>query len=211
MAALEALAASVQTNMDMEAMPAPVQRVRAAALAAGLLGAALYRVPPGYYSTPLAARARTLRCPADRLCKTLVLENVALPAAAAPRTEDPLGRQRFIAVVLQYTTRLDVPALERALRAAHGAPGDLKLRAAERAPELTGFAHNAVSPLGSATPLPLVVTKPVAALPFVWLGGGAEDVKLRVCAGQLVRSSGAVVLDVAVARDGEDGDGDGGD
>lgn len=83
-----------------------MRRVRAAVLAAGLLGSALYRVPPGYYSAPLAARARTLRCPVDRLCKTLVLENVALPPTATPRPGDPLGRQRFIAVLLQYTTRL---------------------------------------------------------------------------------------------------------
>lgn len=113
-----------------------------------------------------------------------------------------------------------MPALERALRTAHGGapPSDVKLRAAARAHELTGFPHNAVTPLGSAAPLPLVVAKPVAALAYVWLGGGAEDVKLRVFVGQLLRRapSGAVVLDVAVAREGggdddeEEGPGGGG-
>jgi prolyl-tRNA editing enzyme YbaK/EbsC (Cys-tRNA(Pro) deacylase) len=224
LAACEAAAATVQCNFDLPSAPEPVRRVAADVAASRLLGAALFRVPADYYSRPLAERATLLGCPVDRLCKTIVLENAAAPAAAA--ADAPLGSQRYVAVVLQYVTRLDMPALERLLRRSAGAGGDVKLRQAADAPAFTGFMFNAVTPWGSCAPLPVVVTKQVAALasvpppahlhPYVWLGGGAEDVKLRLFLPQLLRSgsgggggvASVTVLDVAVPRGAGDDDED---
>ena len=47
---------------------------------------------------------------------------------------------------------------------------------------LSGFEHNAVSPLGMATPLPVVLSARIAKVPGgqLWLGGGEPDLKLRV-------------------------------
>lgn len=227
LASCEAAAATVQSNFELASAPEPVRRVAANVAARRLLGAALFRVPADYYGRPLAERAALLRCPVDRLCKTIVLENTAAPAgAAAP--DAPLGSQRYVAVVLQYVTRLDMPALERLLRRSAGPGGDVKLRQAADAPALTGFGFNAVTPWGSTTPLPVVVTKQVAAIaapssavaaghPYVWLGGGAEDVKLRLFLPQLLQAGGrgggvasVAVLDVAVSRGAGDEDDDDG-
>lgn len=220
LAALEAAAATVASNVACAEWPATLQRVAADLLARGALGCQLYRTPmsgDAYYARPLPERAAVLGCPPDRLCKTLVFVNTANEATTSPGA--PLGRQRFVAVLLQYQTKLDVAALERALRQPqHGGGSDLRLRAAADAAALTGFGHNAVTPYGSATPLPLVVTKQIAQLPppaFVWLGGGEADVKLRVFVSQLLqrgdpRAAGGgvpvVVMDVAVARDADDED-----
>ncbi len=45
--------------------------------------------------------------------------------------------------------------------------------------ELSGFAHNGVSPVGLATRLPIIMSDRIAALqPGVfWLGGGEPDLK----------------------------------
>lgn len=45
--------------------------------------------------------------------------------------------------------------------------------------QLTGFRHNAVSPIGLATALPIIMSDRVAALqpPVFWLGGGEADLK----------------------------------
>lgn len=45
--------------------------------------------------------------------------------------------------------------------------------------QLTGFRHNAVSPIGLATKLPVIMSDRVAALqpPVFWLGGGEADLK----------------------------------
>jgi prolyl-tRNA editing enzyme YbaK/EbsC (Cys-tRNA(Pro) deacylase) len=182
------------------------------------VGSALYRVPATYYDWPLARRAQELACTPDRLCKTIVMENAGAAAGAVGDPSLPLGQQRFIAVVLQYVTRLDTAALERALRA-HGAVGEPRLRQAPDAVALTGFGFGAITPVGSVTPLPVVVAKPIACLPppsYVWLGGGEVDIKLRMFTAQLLRPGGcspgftAVVLDCVEARDGEDGEGDAG-
>jgi len=92
------------------------------------------------------------------------------------------------------------PALLDALARAVGAP--LRLAAAGEA--LTGFRHGGVTPLGSSTPLAVVVAKQLARRRFFWIGGGEPDVKLRVFSSQLLRAGGAgapgaapVVLDIA--------------
>jgi hypothetical protein len=59
---------------------------------------------------------------------------------------------------------------------------------------VTGFTHNSMCPFGSLTPLGLVVH---AGLPSrIWLGGGAEDVKLCVNVTDLVRATRAAVVDL---------------
>ena len=54
---------------------------------------------------------------------------------------------------------------------------------------LSGFEHNAVSPLGLRTPLPILLSAPIARLPAgeLWLGGGEPDLKLRVESQEFVR------------------------
>ena len=46
--------------------------------------------------------------------------------------------------------------------------------------ELTGFAHNAVAPVGCATKMPMIVSHKIAQLnpEIFWLGGGEVDLKL---------------------------------
>ena len=182
-------------------LPPPLSRVEASLRSVSCV--ALARVRADYYELPLSQRAALLRCNEGRLCKTLVFEIIA----GAPRREDqspmlsppPLP---LLGVILQYTTRLDLAALERALRASWGC-GEVRLRAAADATERCGFPHNGFSPFGSLTRLQLVITSQIAALPaprFVWVGGGEPDVKLRVPVSALLRADGgeALVLDVAV-------------
>ena len=191
-AALEALLHAVPSNIPPAEYSAALTRVRAAL--ARLPGAALLRVPKNYYDLTLRSRAQLLCCSPHRLCKTLVFENPAGDAAAAPSA--PLGAQRHLAVVLQYTHRLDVSALQKLL----GAPG---LALAADGAQRAGFAHNGVSPFGMAVRIPVVWCKGVLALGgAVWVGGGEPDVKARVFVGALQRcgEAAAAVLDVSVPR-----------
>ena len=47
----------------------------------------------------------------------------------------------------------------------------------------------------------MIVSQALVDLPFVWLGGGAENVKLRVGVEQLINSLNAFVADVTVPRE----------
>ena len=204
-AALEAAASRIAT---VEPFPTLAHLI-ADVGASGALGCALHRVTPNYYGLDLPARAAQLRCTPDQLCKTLVFENVH---PARPAASPALGDAQYIAVVLQYTARLDADALERWLKRA-GA-GAVKLRAAEGMEALTGFAHNGVSIFGSRRPLPVVVAKSIASLRYIWLGGGEPDVKLRVfvrqllwCGGWPGQPGGPAVVDCTLPR-GEAGEGE---
>lgn len=214
--ALEALLHAVPSNIPPSELTGALARVRTAL--SGIPGSALYRVPPHYYSLPLRARARILCCSPHQLCKTLIFEspvpfaggpshNLVLktlidsgvPAADAPK---PLPSR--VAVVVQYTHRLDISALQRAL----GAPG---LALAADGARLAGFLHNGVSPFGMAAAIPVVWCKgALAGGGAVWVGGGEPDVKARVFAGALQKSGAApaVVLDVSVPRSEEEWEGE---
>jgi prolyl-tRNA editing enzyme YbaK/EbsC (Cys-tRNA(Pro) deacylase) len=105
---------------------------------------------------------------------------------------------------VQYTHRLDISALQRAL----GAPG---LALAADGARLAGFSHNGVSPFGMAAAVPVVWCKgALAGGGAVWVGGGEPDVKARVFAGALQKSGAApaAVLDVSVPRSEEEWEGE---
>ena len=202
--ALEALLHAVPSNIPPAELTPPLSRVRAAL--SHLPGSALFRVPADYYALDLRSRSRLLCCSPHQLCKTLIFENPAVRGGGggggggggAP--PPPLGAQRFIAVVLQYTHKLDLGALQKVL----GAPG---LALAADGAQLAGFAHNGVSPFGMAARIPVVWCKGVLALGgAAWVGGGEPDVKARVFVGAL-KGEGlapAAVLDVSLPRSEEE-------
>lgn len=80
------------------------------------------------------------------------------------------------------------------------APEDVSAR-------LTGYEHNAVSPVALADPnVPLVLSHHIAALQpdFFWLGGGEVDLKLGFSCRQFVQvlhSSHAIYIDTMCIRD----------
>ncbi|GAA2150893.1 YbaK/EbsC family protein [Nocardioides koreensis] len=65
---------------------------------------------------------------------------------------------------------------------------------AETARELTGYVRGTITPLGSATPLPVIADASVAGQ--VSLGGGAHGVALTVDAAELLAALDATVADV---------------
>lgn len=192
-ARLEAQCSTVQSNFPAGSCPSPeVARVQAALQA--LPGSALLRVPAGYYALQLRERARLLQAPVAALCKTLVLENAGGSAVGDPGA--PLSQQRYLAVIVQYTARLNLAALGKVVGAA--AP----LTLAGNGTALTGFGHNGVTSLGSLTPLPVVLARDAmqCGCPFIYLGGGQEDVKARVFLAPLAAQPGVHVLPISDAR-----------
>jgi prolyl-tRNA editing enzyme YbaK/EbsC (Cys-tRNA(Pro) deacylase) len=210
--AAESAARSVPSNIPADAMPPTCARVVADATAKGVLGSALYRVPPDYYDRPLAARAQLLGCPPDRLCKTIIFENAS---GTAEGGDVPLHSARYLAVVVQYVAKISLDVLGRLLRQPGGGGPEPRLAMAppEVGAALTGFGFNGVSPLGMRASMPVLVAKAIAQLPspaLIWLGGGEADVKLRLFVPQLLRPRvlcGAVqpvVADVTQPRDEDD-------
>ncbi|RYG53257.1 hypothetical protein EON66_08785 [archaeon] len=178
LAVCEDAAKRVRTG-NVTLQPASLAPVVAHCTEAALLGCQLHQVPSPYYSWALPRRATELNCTVEQLCKTIVLENVAAPELSplTPASLAQLPYCRYFAVIVQYCAKCDVHAIERYLRAlaarSGGAVPDVKLRMAAGAAELTGFEFNAVTPLGSLTRIPVIVSKAITQLPApasVWIG-----------------------------------------
>ena len=85
---------------------------------------------------------------------------------------------------LQYAARLDAEKIKHHMHKLHGGKGinnfKMKLVDETLSGVLTGFERNAVSPVGSKTQLPIVVSDKISQLTpdFFWLGAGETDLKL---------------------------------
>ncbi|KAG6957349.1 hypothetical protein JG687_00010043 [Phytophthora cactorum] len=177
-----------------------VKRVKKHLQREKLVSAALKTAPSDYYAWTLAQRAKLLGCEVPHLCKSIIVENVACVNSGI---EDPLN-SRYYCVVLQYNSKLDAEQLRRFVRDSipeadrpskkkfnfQHAPGEVS-------EELTGFGHNGVSTFGMKTSIPVIVAGAITELrpSFLWLGGGAESVKLRISVQDLLLVSRDHLLD----------------
>ena len=81
----------------------------------------------------------------------------------------------------------------------------MRLAPETQAQELTGYGHNAVTPVGMSTPLPILLSHHIADLHpnFFWMGGGEVDLKLGMFVSDFVTAYKPWVLNCT-----EDGNGD---
>jgi prolyl-tRNA editing enzyme YbaK/EbsC (Cys-tRNA(Pro) deacylase) len=63
--------------------------------------------------------------------------------------------------------------------------------------ELSGFEHNAVTPIGMKTCVPIILDKPIADLKFIWLGGGEVDVKWGIPTEEFIRVFDPIIAEVS--------------
>ncbi|CAI5728394.1 unnamed protein product [Peronospora farinosa] len=160
-----------------------------------LTSAVLKTTPSDYYSW-----RNYLGCAIPHLCKSIIMENVAY---LDNNVEDSLN-SRYYCVVVQYNSKLDAEQLRRFVRNNIPEPDrpskkkfNFQHASSEMSEKLTGFGHNGVSTFGMKTPIPVIIAGNIAALKssFLWLGGGAEHVKLRISVQDMVRVLGARVAD----------------
>ena len=172
-----------------------MSRLQAEAAAIGLTSAKFWRVRSDYYDQELTWRRDVLGAGSVRqLCKSMIMENtkvsdMTLEAATAA------GRVKYVCVVLQYAgAKLQKEKLTDAVRRMEGPKAvgkkqySLRMVSQEVSDSLSGYAHNAVTPLGMAQPVPVLLSDKIKALPEgrLWLGGGEVDLKLRVDVAELV-------------------------
>jgi prolyl-tRNA editing enzyme YbaK/EbsC (Cys-tRNA(Pro) deacylase) len=164
-------------------------RLEQEAARCGLRGLVFTRVHGSYYDQPLEFRRDALGAAGvEYLCKSIIMENTRFEAPT-PLTPVVDGRIKYVLVIVQYTHKLHRERLIDAVRAlegdkAQGVPKskyNLRLVEGTVSDALSGFEHNAVSPLGLRTPMPILIHAEILQLPrqHFWLGGGEVDVKLR--------------------------------
>ena len=75
---------------------------------------------------------------------------------------------------------------------------NMRLCPADVSQQLTGFEHNAVTPVGTQTLLPIIMSDRIPQLQpdWFWLGAGQTDLKLGVSAASFVRAYKSTVADI---------------
>ena len=181
-----------------------VARVRRHAVSAFVFSAVFKWVPPDYYDRPLAARAELLGCRESQMCKSMVMENTALTPGCSAEEQN----LRYVVVVVQYSAKFNADKLAKAIRnipsEVHKPKKSFHFRLAPEAVanDLAGFQHNAVSPLGLLTPLPVIIAEAISKLdsPYIWMGGGHVNLKLGCLFGHLARALKPLVADISDPR-----------
>jgi len=167
----------------------------------GLTSAVFRAVEPGYYDQELEWRRDRLQAASvEELCKSILLENTTLAPGEAEA-----GRPRCVLVLIQYVAKIHKAKFIKVMQSLEASLGlepqgkrqySMRLLEGEECTRLTGFEHNAVTPLGLG--FPVVLSDRIAALPsgHFWLGGGHVDLKLRLSVPEAVDKLHAIVADV---------------
>ncbi len=137
---------------------------------------------------------------------------------------------RYYAIIVQYSAKLNKEKLIKLTRGLRSGAANtpavvskkkFNYRLAEEQINdlLSGYAHNAVCPLGMRHEIPIIMSDRALEanlkLPYIWLGGGEVDVKWKVSPAELCTKMKVIVGDITYA-DGESestagGGGEGGD
>lgn len=171
-------------------------------------------VPENYYKTSLAQRAKFLEAPSIHyLCKSLLLENRKVPEDAPDDPTNP----RFLLVVLQYASILDVKKLTNTIRALRkdvkqrldDSQFDFRIASESNNEKITGYSHNSVTPFGmkcqqegadTAPNVPIVLSQALIPLQFFWMGGGHVHLKLGMSVSDFCHALHPIIADISRPR-----------
>jgi prolyl-tRNA editing enzyme YbaK/EbsC (Cys-tRNA(Pro) deacylase) len=177
-------------------------------------------VPSQYYDTTLVERAQCLGAPSiEYLCKSLLLENRKVPTTTGSMSYDPTN-PRFVLVILQYASILDVSKLISTIRRLRtdvtqrldGTQFDFRIASESDNDRLTGYSHNSVTPFGmlcrlqtkedngEGEAIPIIVSSALVPLHFFWLGGGHVRLKLGLSLKDFCYAFNPIVADISRPR-----------
>ena len=98
----------------------------------------------------------------------------------------------YVFVLVPGGRRFDWPKLRALL-----GTNRLSLPDAEEARSITGYERGAITPFGAARAWPVIADASIIVLDLVAIGGGARGVNVHVSPDDLVRATGAQVVDIS--------------
>ena len=163
------------------------------------------RAPSDYYDQDLDFRRRFLGAASiNHLCKSMIMENTkdergfpeGLPAGADPWSS------KYVLVIVQYVARLHSEKIrDYVFERREGKTSRKKIKM-RLAPEdvsfkITGYSHNAVTPIACTHRIPVIVSHEICKLNpnFFWLGAGEVNLKVGLDAKAFTDAYDAHVVD----------------
>lgn len=195
--------ALTNTDADIEnAYTDNEKHMRKLAIELNIPSSIFYRAPSDYYDWTLARR-RDLLGPSSihYLCKTMLMRNSKVTHEDYSDKMD----SKYYFCVIQYSARLHNDKIGHAIRRLHPQETrppsknfNFRLTDPDVSFEITGQAHNGVTPLGSKNKVPIILSHKIAQLEdgFLWLGGGEVDLKWRVSVADFVKLFDPIIDDI---------------
>ncbi|KAL3935267.1 MAG: hypothetical protein SGBAC_009184 [Bacillariaceae sp.] len=164
-------------------------------------------VPEKYYDWSLEQRAKILKAKSTHmLCKSLLLENKKVTEETDKKTNP-----RFLMVIIQYETTLDVKKLTTSLRKLRPVADrldesqfDLRVASPEDNDRITGYKFNSVTPFGLKENVMMVMSSEIVPYGYFWMGGGHVHLKLGMSVGDFQKLGNVQVMDLSVPRSSTD-------
>jgi hypothetical protein len=163
--------------------------------------------PSDYYSWSLEQRRDLLKAESvNHLFKSVIMHN---SKADHTNYDDPLFSKYYM-ILVQYTASTNNEKLIKAFRkltqdktgkAIAKKKINFRLVPEDVSAELSGFGHNAVSPLGILSKIPIVLTHEALQLEYMWLGGGHVDLKMKVKVKDFVAHFKPLIIDFTNPRE----------
>lgn len=183
-----------------------MRRARAHVEEMGLYSANWKWVPEPYYTWELEQRAKVLGAQSTQmLCKALLLENKKV--TDKPETEDSKTNPRFMLVVLQYESELDVKRLATSIRklrpvAERLDESQFDLRVADPSDNdrITGYEFNSVTPFGLKEQVPIILSSAIVPYSYFWMGGGHVHLKLGMSVSDFTKLPNVQIMECSVPR-----------
>lgn len=159
-------------------------------------------VPEPYYTWELEQRAKMLGAASTyMLCKSLLLENKKVS------DQGDATNPRFMLIVLQYESELDVKKLATSIRKLRPVEErldesqfDLRVAEPEDNDRITGYAFNSVTPFGLKEPVPIILSSDIVPQGYFWMGGGHIHLKLGMSVLDFQKLPGVMTMECSVPR-----------
>eukprot|EP00898_Chlorokybus_atmophyticus_P000079 jgi/Chlat1/1071/Chrsp110S08635 len=192
---------SISASGDAEVVSEVQQRLADICAKLGIHSCRFKRVPANYYNQSLESRREALSAPTvEHLCKSIVMTNTQAPPEVTD-CSDPEFSKYYI-IIIQYAARLNAEKVKAFIHSMNNGKVskkriNMRLAPEEMSAELTGFEHNAVTPIGTKTPIPVMLSDRIARLQpaSFWMGAGVVDLKMRVDVAEFVKAYRPFVID----------------
>lgn len=159
----------------------------------GATGFIFKAVPSDYYGRTYEERRDLLGAASvHHLCKSIVMENTQ--AHKSVKDCSDRNNSKYYVIVVQFTARLNAEKIKAFVHLLNEGKipkkqFNLRLAPEEVSNKLTGFEHNAVTPIGMREDIPVILSDAIVKLSprLFWLGGGEVNLKLGIQTDDFIR------------------------
>ena len=158
------------------------------------------KVPDNYYNLTLDGRKELLNATSiHHLCKSMIIKNHKYNKSI----KNDYYNSEYYCVILQYTTKMSSNKINKLILNCNNSKLTKKdvlftLAGEKESDELSGFKHNAVTPLGMKVSIPILLSKSITTLKplYIWLGGGEVNQKFIISVNELINHFNPIIDDI---------------